>query len=141
MEPDAPEPDVVDLSFAKGNEGLRRLAKALRLIDGGVWVTPSEFKWDFSIISNEVKCGSAGCAMGLADHMWPDERFMCPGNLATRLFPEDNRLKSFDFEDIFAPRTAVFERVTPSMVANIIEDYVVTGKVRWRELHPEAFAA
>lgn len=139
MEREAPTPDIVDLSFAKGNEGLRRLAKALRLIDGGVWVTPEEFKWDFSIISNEPNCGSAGCAMGLADNMWPDQRFMCPGNLAARLFPEDTRLKTYDFDAIFAPRTAAFERVTPTMVADVIEDYIVTGIVRWRELHPSVF--
>ncbi len=140
MERDAPTPDVVDLSFARGDEGLLRLAKALRLIDGGVWVTPEEFKWDFSIISDAPSCGSVGCALGLADNMWPDARFMCPGNLATRLFPDDKRQRSFDFEVIFAPRTAIFDRVTPTMVADVIEDYVESGKVRWRELHPEVFA-
>jgi hypothetical protein len=139
MEPDAPTPDVVDLSFATGDEGLLRLAKALRLIDGGIWVTPEEFRWDFSIISNAPNCGKPGCALGLADNMWPNDRFICSGNLATRLNPDDKRLRTYDFEKLFAPRTAAFERVTPTMVANVIEDYVTTGRVRWRELHPEAF--
>lgn len=139
MEREAPKPDVVDLSFALGDEGLLRLAKALRLIDGGVWVTPAEFRWDFRIITDDPGCGSVGCALGLADNMWPDTRFMCPGNFAARLCPTDVRNRSFDFDAIFAPRTANFEKVTPSMVADVIEDYVETGVVRWRELHPEAF--
>jgi hypothetical protein len=36
MKKNAPSPVIVDLSFAKSNEGLLCFAGALRLIDGGV---------------------------------------------------------------------------------------------------------
>ncbi len=139
MERETPKPDIVDLSFAQGHEGLLRLAKALRLIDGGVWVTPAEFRWDFRIITDEPGCGAVGCALGLAVNMWPDTRFMCPGNFAARLYPTDIWNRSFDFAAIFAPRTADFEKVTPTMVADVIEDYIETRVVRSRELHPDVF--
>ena len=42
MERETPKLDLVGLSFILGDEDLRRFAKALRLIDGGVWVTPAK---------------------------------------------------------------------------------------------------
>ena len=138
MEFDVAESDVVELSFAPGGEGLRRLVKALRLIDGGLQVTSRPHEWDFSLISDRTDCGTVGCAMGLAEVLWPDERQMCAGNLAARLFPSDKWAKSFDFEKLFVP-PVVFSRITPSMVADVIDDYLVSGKVRWRAIHPEGF--
>ncbi len=139
MEFDVAESDLVELSFAPGEEGLRRLVKALRLIDGGIQVTPRPHAWDFSLISDRTDCGTVGCAMGLAQVLWPNEWFMCAGNLAARLFPAEKWVKSFDFEKIFVP-PVVFSRVTPSMVADVIDDYLVTGNVRWRTLHSEVFS-
>ena len=77
--------------------------------------------------------------LGIADNMWPDTRFLCSGNFPARLYPTDIRNRFYGFEAIFAPRTADFEKVTPTMVANVIEDYIETGTVRWRELHQEVF--
>ena len=138
MEFDAAESNLVNLSFAPGEEGLRRLVKALRLIDGHVQVTPRPHEWDFSLISDRTDCGTVGCAMGLAEVLWPDKRLMCAGNLAARLFPREKWTKSFDFEKIFVP-PVVFNRVTPAMVADVIDDYLATGNVRWRTVHPEVF--
>ena len=105
MERETPKLNLVDLSFTLGDEALRRLAKALGLIDGGIWVTPAEFRWDLRIITDEADCNAVGCALGLADNIW---RFMCPGNFARRLYPPDIRNRSFNFDAIFAPRTADF---------------------------------
>ena len=105
MERETPKLNLVDLPFTLGDEALRRLAKALGLIDGGIWVTPAEFHWDLRIITDEAGCDAVGCALGLADNIW---RFMCPGNFARRLYPPDIRNRSFNFDAIFAPRTADF---------------------------------
>jgi hypothetical protein len=37
---------------------------------------PVGFKWDFTDISYETECGTAGCALGLAALMWPDRAEM-----------------------------------------------------------------
>ena len=84
-------------------------------------------KWDFSAVGGATRCGSAGCAMGLARTMW------------SHLLPS-----SKDIEDWFGLPTAVavdvfadpfgrtyggveLAEVTPLMVADALEATYANG--------------
>lgn len=68
------EAPVEDLSYAKGVEGLRRLASLLEKEE--LWRN-TVMTWDFGDLHYPTplsSCGSAGCAIGLAYVMWPEFR-------------------------------------------------------------------
>lgn len=81
---------------------------------------PDTHTWDFGVSLQINHCGTAGCAMGLAYLIWPQQapKYMLPRQAAP-LFG----LTLDEAEGLFMPRgyRADVELVTPTMVADEID--------------------
>ena len=82
---------------------------------------PKGFEWDFSTIESKLDtgCGTVGCALGLAMHIWPESR--------DEIYNEGEEffgMSAEDFDDIFYNALTYgkhFINVTPDMVAEKLE--------------------
>lgn len=130
--------------FAKGLEGLRRLAYVLR--HPHLW-SPG-FKWDFANVEQTVEpsrfpkivqrllginshCGTAGCAIGCGRALWPEFRDATTANNTdathiARLFeiPYRNAKRIFLSGDAY--RVRELRNVTPDDVADAIDAYLTS---------------
>ena len=98
-----------------------------RLIEALRAPMPDNFTWDFSDIRYHTDCGTAGCAIGLAMEIWPNDRriihdypekfFGITENEANRIFFSCGNYK-------FAMNDVRPEDVRPEMVADALEALV-----------------
>ena len=108
---------------ATPRERLAMLAFALRHV-------PITHAWDFTRVGGGGDCGSAGCALGLANVLWGDE--------GERRFAGDAAVESVSHDEVHGllgindelgerfygcPRTYV----TPAMVADAIDQYLASA--------------
>lgn len=97
-----------------------QLAHALRNL-------PETHEWDFSFSGGKTKCGSIGCAIGLAYVIWPEFR-ETRGNseLEAKFFGLEERPYIdvvFGYGDWFQKNDSILDMsdVTPEMVADELE--------------------
>lgn len=115
-----------DLSFATGNTGLLRLARLLELEQ--TW-RDTKMTWDFGTVlegNDEAKCGTSGCAIGLALVLWPqfrrlDEQNISPEEVAFDLSSDDANLLFYGLNPSYP---SVFEEIEPHHVAKAIREFV-----------------
>ena len=118
------EIDLTELQ--PGKEGLRQLSYLLRHPEK--W--PAQHHWDFRTISGWTleldelpKCGTVGCAMGLADQTWgQDARRSQIGDQIPELHCDGLFFRC----DTYGVN---MDEVTPTMVADAIDSYLATGRV------------
>ena len=101
-----------------GKAGLRQLAYLLRHPEK--W--SSGHVWNFREVLGETRCGTMGCAIGIAKLQWGtktiDQRWYGPWT---------------EIDDIFDGGEGVYDcpdsQVTPTMVADAIDFFLATGHV------------
>ncbi len=124
----APEQADDLLTFSPGREGLRKLATLLRM------QMPPRFRWNFMKVRvQDNKCGTVGCAIGLAMTTWPEvasaipisgsgEKFTDEGSAVARLF---NMPVIEAFRIFYSGRLyECFGNATPTDVADAIDAYL-----------------
>jgi hypothetical protein len=94
-----------------------------RLIDALRHELPPTFEWNFTTIATPADCGTAGCALGLAQIMWPhlEKAIAEDDDAAVAAFfglPKEMVDEIFYGSDIY--KCGMYE-VTPGMVADAIE--------------------
>lgn len=103
---------------------------------------PGDFTWDYYFRSRAMECGTVGCAIGLADRLWPQpwspdanmtsphaaKLFGIPLQVATALFTTPETY-GFDRYADHGFNVAAWRSVTAEMVADKIDDYLAG---RWR---------
>jgi hypothetical protein len=110
-------------------DGKQVVTPALRraiLVDALRDEMPQDFKWNFSQVHSKHKCGSSGCAIGLARTLWPEARLPTTfdydwslARLANFLGLErDVAHRIFLSKD---PYGVWYDDVTPVMVADELE--------------------
>ncbi len=116
--------------FIPSKEGLRVLARALRA------PLPLGFTWDFGETFYWTECGSAGCAMGLAKILWPEQRLRAYSRELSEKFqiPEDDATKLF--VPLMGSDKLRMNEVTPTVIADVIDRYLDTGEIWPADLRP-----
>lgn len=89
-------------------------------LEGLSWLLrhlPADHQWDFQIVGGKTECGSAGCALGLANVVWPEYAG------AKTMFPDVPEVVRHTF---FHPHQYLLADrfVTPTMVADRIDAYL-----------------
>lgn len=91
-------------------------------LEGLSWLLrhlPANHIWDFRAVGGKTPCGSAGCAIGLADAVWGMNTFRA---VYYRLAPESVLDKLFI--DALGGYGVPHSAVTPTMVADRIDSYL-----------------
>lgn len=100
-----------------------------RLIEALREPMPARFEWDFCNIVSITKCGTAGCALGLANVIWPGAiGRLCNATVVGEFFgvtANDVDLVFYDCSigelDRPYPRWLRRDEITPAMVADALE--------------------
>lgn len=99
----------------------QRLIEALRA------PMPTGFEWDFRIVYDKTDCGTAGCAIGLACELWPDEKLdtATTGGLANffDLPRASDAFWTFQTAAGYNVPSHLMKDVTPQMVADKLERF------------------
>jgi len=110
------EPDLTELQ--PGKAGLRQLSYLLRHPEK--W-SPGHV-WDFDQLLEETLCGTVGCAIGIAKLRWGNMPVDCEWYVSWE-----------KADEIFDGGDGVYDctdsQVTPTMVADAIDEYLATGRV------------
>lgn len=92
-------------------------------LEGLSWLLrhlPETHKWDFAMIGGQRSCGSAGCALGLAQVIWPEE-YKKSGS-AWAILPARLTTQAHLFSQLAYGVSP--QEVTPTMVADRIDKYL-----------------
>jgi len=118
-----------DFDTASPDERLLELARWLE--DEQAW-RDRLLSWDYYTVKSfcpEAECGTAGCAVGLAETIWPQFLIIDPFDVENRVMTAfDLTVKQGD--DLFFGTNLVgfgvefMHQVTPSMVATAIREFV-----------------
>jgi hypothetical protein len=108
----AVKPATFDPVLREGLAGLAQLSEALLRPEW--WPTHS---WRYSIVLDGDECGTAGCADGLRQVLWPETAKMHTRDLFHLTEAEDRRI----FLNCDLIYGCAFRAVTPAMVANAID--------------------
>lgn len=98
-----------------------------RLIEALRAEMPEGFIWDFRHVAQKTDCGTAGCALGLACLIWPDDDHLpTPGHRATlnsvaTFFGVDPITAYMVFFNPYYYGFHDYHQVTPAMVADALE--------------------
>jgi hypothetical protein len=119
---EVPTAKPFNFDTATGHERLAELARALDHEEE--W--RSKIEWDYNVVEMETRCGTAGCAIGLARALWGSnphatsfETFGILEREASEIFYGYHRSYPADPLDV---DNCDFDAVTPGMVANAIRD-------------------
>ena len=122
----------IDLTeLQPGKAGLRQLAYLL--CHPEEW--PRDFGWDFTDVLYEHKCGTAGCALGIAYLFWGEAFSPDPQGEVYAMFDtyrsfgldHENGCALFNTDKIYGVEK--MGDVTPTMVADAIDFFLATGRV------------
>lgn len=112
----------------KGLLGLRQLSYVLRRPE--LW---SRLTWNFDELLTKLDCGTVGCAIGVAEVVWGRRRGDRWPFYAKRF-----KMTKYDFNNIFLNDCAYApvpdDEVTPTMVADRIDEYINSQLIEQKEL-------
>jgi hypothetical protein len=84
---------------------------------------PARFEWDFGTVYEKRGCGTVGCALGLAQILWPRsiDADVTPEERVARFFGITEEDADRVFYAVGNPYGRYISNVTPAMVADELE--------------------
>lgn len=103
---------------------------------------PTAFEWDYGYVMRHKRCGSAGCALGLALVTMPDFRARFSARQSFDGAPYFGiSVTEFQFVFLYVPLGQRVEDVTPAEVARRIDEVLRVRSLMARAQEPEVKAS